>query len=137
MPTLRDDLIPLIDDIREEVVDGIAGLRLRTVATRTRTWSGTARGLGAPTDVDHTLSPVPKVMGEPRARSGEGGRVDDGELTASKVSLAYARADLDGGTMAATVEFFWLIDGEPYRVVSVEERFLAWEVRLRTMRGRP
>lgn len=134
--SLRDDLIPLVDEVRGDIVDGVAGLRLHTVVVRTRTWSGGERGRGTATDVDVTLDPKPKVLDpSPRWRAAEPGRFEDGDRVVDKVSATYTRAQLDGGTLASNAEVLWLIDGDPYRVVSVDEHYLAWRVQLRRMRG--
>lgn len=165
MPTLREDLIPVVDSIRREIVDQAAGLRLHAVAVRRRTWSGGEAGLGTATDEDLILDPVPKVLPpEPKVKAAEPGKYEDGDRIVSKVSLEYTRDQLDGGAMGAGTELFWLIgrqtrpedgwldgsawlDGEhlgpeghgteAYRVLSVEEGFLGWTVHLRRMRRRP
>lgn len=133
--SLRDDLIPLIDDIRDGVVDGIAGLRLHTVKTRRRAWSGSGRGLGTATDTDTELTPKPKVIDEPNLRVNEGGRYEDGDRVVEKISATYAESDLTGGTLAANEEWFILIDDAPYRVVTVEEKYLGWRLVVRRTRG--
>ncbi|MCA9489134.1 MAG: hypothetical protein KC621_04410 [Myxococcales bacterium] len=83
-----------------------------------------------------TLDPVPKVFDpSSRWRAAEPGRFEEGHRIVDRVSLTYTRAELDGGTIGATAELFWLIDGAPYRVVGVAERYLAWRVHLRQMHG--
>lgn len=165
MPTLREDLIPVVDSIRREIVDQAAGLRLEAVVVRRRTWSGGQPGLGTATDEDVVLDPVPKVRPpEPRLRSREPGKFEDGDLVVDKVSLTHTRDVLDGGTLPIGTELYWLIGkqvrpedgwldgsawadseylgpelgvaGEPYRVVSLDEGFLGWTVHLRRMRRR-
>lgn len=133
--SLRDDLIPLIDDVRDEVVDGVAGLRLHTVATRLRTWSGASRGLGVATDVDTPIAPKPKVIDEPNLRVSEGGRYEDSDRVVEKISATYTEAQLTGSAATALQEFFWLIDGQPYRLVSIEEKYLGWRIVVRRTRG--
>jgi hypothetical protein len=59
MSTLRDDLLPVIDDIRK--LPGEFGLRRYTVTLRRRVWSGTYAGEGSPTDTDTIVSPTPRV----------------------------------------------------------------------------
>lgn len=136
--SIRDDLIPLVDEVRSEIVDEVAGLRLSTVVVRTRTWSGGELGRGTPTDVDLELEPKPRVRDpEPRQRSAAPGKFEDGDRVVDKVSATYTSDELDGGELAAGAELFWLIDGEPYRVVSVDEKYLGWEAHLRRMRTRP
>lgn len=132
--SLRDDLVPVVDDVREMIDD--LGLRLHTVQTRRITWSGGAPGLGDATVTDVALSPAPKVRNpSPRERVAEPGRFEEGDRLVEKISATYTEADLDGGAIADAEEFYWLIDGDPYRVVGKPlERFLGWTVQLRRMR---
>lgn len=135
---LRADLIGLVDGIRRDVVDDLAGLRLHTVVTRRRVWSEGRAGLGTATDTDTVLDPVPRVR-EPslRHQASEAGRYEAGDRIVDRLSATYTEADLDGGTIAEGTEFFWLVDGEAYRVVGKpEKKYLHWRVQLRRMRPR-
>lgn len=133
---LRDSLIPLVDTIREQVIDGAVGLRLHTVKTRLRVWSGGELGRGTATNTDTTLDPKPKVaVVTPRLVQASGGKYLDGDRTVSKISATYTESQLDGGAVAAGREFYWLIDDEPYEVVGKPQRgFLGWTVVLRPRR---
>ncbi len=135
---LRDDLIPILDDIRRDVIDTAVGLRLDDVVVRRRVWSGRSLGQGTATDTDTELDPRPKVHDPPpKARYTEPGRYDEGDRVVDKISLTYTRAQLDGGTLAANEEFYWLVNDLAYRVISVEDEYLGWRVHLRKMRERP
>ncbi len=59
--SLRDDLIPIVDEIRADIVDTEVGLRLHGVSRVARTWTGTQRGAGSPSDATTVLAPVPRV----------------------------------------------------------------------------
>lgn len=135
---LRDDLIDLVDSVRDEVIDQEAGLRLHAVQTRLRSWSGGEPGAGSATDTDTTLSPTPRVRPpSPRLEQGPGGKVEEGDRIVDRLSATLDEADLTGGTLSGGQEFYWLIDGEPYRVVGQpQKRFLEWRVHLRRMRNR-
>lgn len=136
--TIRDEIIPLIDSVRRDVVDVQAGFRLHTIQTRLRVWDGGEVGRGTPTDTDVTLDPVPRWREPtPRERSAEPGRYQDGDVIVTKISATYTEDDLTGGALGAASEWFWLVDGEPYRVASVHERIFEWRVHLRRMRRRP
>lgn len=136
--SIRDDLIPILDDIRRDVIDVAVGLRLDDVTVRRRTWSGRSLGQGAPADTDLVLDPRPKVHDpSPRARYAEPGRFEEGDQLVDKISLTYTQAQLDGGTLAANEELYWLVNSQAFRVISVEERFLSWRVHLRKTRERP
>jgi hypothetical protein len=137
---IREDVYPIVDAIRQEVVDEVAELRIHTVQVRTRTWSGAEKGRGTASDSTIDIEPKPRVRDpSPRERLKEPGRFQDGDRLVDQVSVAYGQEDLDGvGAIdPATEELFWLIDGDPYRVVRVTEKYLAWEVQLRAMRQRP
>jgi hypothetical protein len=130
--SLRDDLIPVVDEIREDVIDGVAGLRLYTVTVRTRTWSGGAPGRGTATNVDITLSPKPKVSDpSPRMVYGQQGAFEEGDRIVSKISATYTAAQLRG-TPANGAEIFWLIGSDEYKVVGEPQvGYLGWTVHLR------
>jgi hypothetical protein len=133
---LRDDLIPIVDTIREQVIDVAVGLRLHTVETRLRVWSGGELGRGAATNTDTTLDPKPKVnLITPRLVQASGGKYLDGDRVVEKISATYTEAQLDGGTVATGREFYWLIDDEPYEVVGKPRKgFLGWSIVLRPRR---
>lgn len=136
---LRDDLVGLVDELRRDVVDQDMGLRLHSVQTVRRTWSGGEAGLGAASDEVTVLDPQPRVRPpSPRLLMSEAGTYRTGDRVVSKLSVTYSEDDLTGGALAAGVEFFWTLDGEPYRVVGQpEKRYLEWRVQLRPMRSRP
>lgn len=135
--TLRDDLIPVVDEARGMVAE--LGLRLHTVVVRVRTWDGGVPGRGMSTNVDTTLEPTPRVRPPSvRRRVAEPGRYEDGDQTVDRISATYTAAELDGSPLAAGQECLWLIDGEPHRVVGKpDERLFGWEVQLRRAQGRP
>lgn len=140
--SLRDDLIPLVDSLREEVIDDLAGLRLYTVVVRVRTWS-LGIGQGVSIDDDLELLPKPKVSTpSPSLIANTAGTVEEGDRFISRISATYTETQLRRGNLAATIppaeaEFFWLIDGEPYRLIGLTKRYLEWRAHLRRMRGRP
>lgn len=136
--TLRDDLVPVIDDLRGMIGD--LGLRRYIVQTVRRTFSGAEVGRSLvgypPIDVTTTITPAPKVADDPlRFVASPGGESKDGAKVVKGISVAtYTRAALDGGEVAANEEWFWLLNGEKYAVEGVpEERNFGWTVRLRRM----
>ena len=137
---LRDDLIPFVDEIRDEVVDDCAGLRLHTFSVVKRTWSGARLGLGTVTEETLVLDPVPKLMGpESQMWMAEAGLHERGDLAVRKISATYTKeqlADYTDTPLAANVEHYWLVDGQPFDVVSTEKRAFEWRVQLRRMRER-
>jgi hypothetical protein len=53
---IRDDVLPILDEVRGYVLDDIAGFRLHSVTLRTVTWSGLRVGDGTSTTVDTPLT---------------------------------------------------------------------------------
>jgi hypothetical protein len=54
------------------------------------------------------------------------------------ISAEYTSDELTGGALEDDEEFFWQVDGRPYRVVGLpEQRYLEWRVQLRAMNIRP
>lgn len=133
--SLRDDLIPVVDEARAMVVE--LGLRLVTVVVRKRTWSGGVPGRGTVTNTDLTLAPVPRVR-PPSSRRliAEPGRFEDGDRMVDRISATYTAEDL--GEIPAGGELLYLLDGEPYRLVGAPlEQTLGWSVQLRRAATRP
>jgi hypothetical protein len=134
--SLRDDLIPVVDDGRQLAAD--LGFRVRSVSTRLRVWSGGAAGRGTAEDTDAEILPPPKVR-EPPARlvSETGGRFEEGDVIVSKISATYEESDLTGGALATGSEWFVLIDDRPYRVVGAPtQKPFGWELLCRRITGR-
>lgn len=131
----RDDIVALVDEVRSEVIDQDLGLRLHTVQTRLREWSGGELGLGTATDTLVTLDPPPKVYSpSPRLQAAAPGKYEDGDRLVRKISATLTEDELTGGALTSVQEFCWLIDGDPYRVVGEpDKRFLEWRVQLRRM----
>ncbi len=138
MTQFRDDFIQLADDCRRDLSVEEFGTRLFSVVIRTRTWDGGEVGRGTPTDVDFVPDPVPRVRDpSPRELLGAQGRYEDGDRVADRISATYTEAQLDGGAIAPGSEVYWLIDGEPWRVMRKPlVKYLQWHVQLRAMQGR-
>jgi len=132
----RDDMVAIADAGRGIAED--LGLRLKTVVVRTRTWDGGEVGRGSASDSDLTLDPVPKARPpSPRELATPGGVYEDGDRVVDKISATYTEAQLSGRPIAADTEVYWLVDGDPYRLVrEPPEGFLGWKVHLRRMRNR-
>jgi len=129
--TLRDDLIPTVDEARG-LVDEL-GFRMHAVVVRKTTWSGGEVGKGTASHVDVTLSPKPKVASPPPHHVfAAPGKYQDGDLTVSRISALYTESQLTGGTLTVGQEVVWLIDGERYLLVGKPDRKpLEWRVQLR------
>lgn len=132
---LRDELIAVVDEIRQDILVDETGLRLHVVETRLRSWSGGQPGKGTPTDTTVELEPRPRVRPPaPRLIAESGGKVQDGDRILDRISATYDEADLTGGTLAAGTEWAILIDDEPYRVVDKPRAgYLGWSMQVRRM----
>ena len=133
MPTFREEMAGLADELRQELVVDEFTLRLDTVQTLYRTWSGGAPGRGSEVDVATNIVPIPKASRPPGYAGNQGGRYEEGDLILTRVSvLNYSIEDLTGGQRLSHEEFYWLINGEQYRVVrEPEEEYIGWRVHLR------
>lgn len=147
----RADLVPCIDAARQCVDD--LGLRTDVVEILTVQWSGldvvgvTNNGLqlgaGTPSETMRTLvTPAPVVSDpEPRLVAQDPGKYAQGDRIISKVSRAYLRTDFPDaprGTGGEATERYFLIDGDPYRMVGEpQDRNFEWVIHVRRMRNRP
>lgn len=135
--SLRTDLIPIVDDLRREVVDVTAGLRLDDVFVRTRSWSSGQVGRGTYTDATFTLDPRPAVREpEPRRDGAEPGKFEAGDRVVERISLQHTRTQLGDGVVSAGCEVEWLIGTEAYELVSLDEQFLQYKAVVRRKRDR-
>jgi hypothetical protein len=136
--SLRADLVALVDDVRHDVIDEAAGLRLHDVVVRRTTWSGGAPGRGSPSHDDLALTPRPRVRADRRYGGAEGGRLVEGAIIVDRISATLTAAALGAGPLAASVEVIWLIDGAPYRPSGPPEaRLLEWRQTLVPVARRP
>ena len=95
MGTLRDDLLPVIDDLRQ-IPDDL-GLRRYRVLLRSRAWPGGKPGIGKPVDTDTEIVPAPKVrLLSTKEVAESGGTYRAGDFKVEKITPAYAPA-LDNG----------------------------------------
>lgn len=86
--TLRDDLLPVIDELRQ--LPNEFGIRRYTVTLRTRTWSGGAVGRGTATAVDAVLFPVPRVQVITTAEiAASGGTYREGDFRVTAITPSY------------------------------------------------
>lgn len=94
--TLRDDLLPVVDDLRE--LPDEFGLRRYSVKIRRRAWSGIKPGQGTPTDVDVEIQPRPKVREVTTQEIADsGGTWRQGDFKVDKVTPHYVDGLVTGG----------------------------------------
>lgn len=144
------DCMKEIANCARTLADDEFGRRLHTFVIRTRTWSGSSLGEGtssvsdltftsAQTDpaTPNTVSPRPRLLlPENMYTANQAGSFEDGDIVADRVNGTLTEAQLTGRPLAANVERYWVVDGDEYNVVRVEERYTFWRVHLRRRRGR-
>lgn len=97
--TLRDDLLPVVDSLRD--LPNQFGLRRYTVTLRSRTWPGGAPGLGTPVSVDTVITPPPKVRSlSPKEIADSGGAYLDGDFMVEKITPSYVSPTTGGWSPA-------------------------------------
>ena len=122
-------------------VDSILGLRdsigaaLKRVDIVTRTWSGTEIGDGTATDVYVQMLPSPRiVVYNNDVRLVEGGAVRQGDILMKMISknLYQTQAVVElRDNSSPNVEKFYALGGVLYRVVTVTEKHVTWNVLIR------
>ncbi len=118
--TLATDLIPVVDSTRA-LIQGL-GFRVRSAVVRTTTRAGTGvLAVGTETHSDLTLTPRPRVRRMLQNESRAGGLYEAGDLVVDRISLTYTRSQLD-----PSGNVVWLIDGEPCKLIGLEQRALEW-----------
>lgn len=120
MSTLRDELLPVFDELRGLIEE--FGLRRYTLTVRQRTWSGGTAGAGTPTDVDTDILPSPKVRQlTPDEVAGSGGTYQNGDFKANRITPAYIDGITPGGfspddlkltASSEAVEILYLLVGD-------------------------
>lgn len=144
-------MIPCIDAARQCIDD--LGLRPEEVQITTRQWSGVATAglprdgldLGAGTQSETsliTITPRPKVSTpHPRLVAADPGKYAEGDRVISKISRTYTLADFPDsprGPNGEATERYFLIDGDPYRMVREPQiENFEWVIHVRRMRNRP
>lgn len=95
--SLRDDLLPVVDELRQLPDD--FGIRLYSVILRTRTWKSGKPGIGQPTIVDVEILPKPRVrLLSTKEVAESGGTYHAGDFKVEKITPKYAPALADGRT---------------------------------------
>lgn len=119
---LVDSLVSVADALRSDL-NPAAGVRQYRVYTVRRSWSGDCRGDGVATTTEIELLPQPKVEESQLVTEGfrynlrPEGKTEEGSVTLREVSLTYTEAELTGGTIGKTVEWFYkLVDAQGQQI---------------------
>lgn len=122
-----DDILGIRDDI---------GAQLKLVYLVTRTWSGSEPGDGTATDAETQLLPTPHVVDySHNVKIAEGGAFKQGDILLRGISkVAYpAQSSVDLSTEGAGIEKFYRVGELLYKVISIREKHLTWDIQLRKL----
>lgn len=135
MSTLREDVLPIVDDGRSLIEE--LGFRTHSLTIRTRTWSGTedlgaSVGVGDYSDDDVTITPRPKVV-ETSERE-----LLVGPITPSHATGGYSPAQLNPQTEIdeTSQEVLYVVSGpggtHAYSLLSIDDKkAFGYSLRLR------
>lgn len=140
------ELIESLLDCSEDILEtrDCVGAALKEVFIVTRTWSGDRPGNGQPEDKDERILPTPRVVDYSHdIRLREGGGIKEGDIILKGISKnKYSDENyVRGKTTERNVEVFYQLGGEIngenkgelYKVISVMENYLTWDVQLRRL----
>ena len=148
---LIDDLIPVVDEIRQEVHDAL-GVRTFTVNTVFRQWTGTRLGEGTFTDTPLLLTPDPLVMVDVGGTMQPAGLAEEGNVTLFEVSLTFSEPELYKPTLADNQEFVYRLDDKlgqlvarryyvparkPRRQIASQKSPVGWRIDLKRVEDLP
>lgn len=146
---LVDDLVPTVDDLRDELHADFGVRQFRCYLVKA-IWSGGLVGIGSKRiSYVKELIPSPKVKLDDRHDLTPGGLQETGTATLTEISLTYTQAQLLGEPMAAGEEFFYLLtdrftQGISRRVFipqdhpdSDREKDIGWAVKVRRVDNPP
>lgn len=129
---LVDSLLGSANDILG-VRDSI-GAALKAVKIVTRTWSGGRVGSGTSEDTAVDVLPSPGFKSFAHdLRLQEGGEFKQGDILLTSISKQTfpTEAEVRAASGGEGVEKFYRVGGEDYRVISIVEKHLTWNVQLR------
>jgi hypothetical protein len=129
----------LVDDLRQTVnpilsIRDELGASKQPVSIVTRKWTGTEPGDGSYRDSELPLLPSPSIVdysADYRVR--EGGAVQMGDIRLKWISKQSfpVRSEVDGSSSSHSIERFYKVGKDLYRVIHVEEKLLCWNITLR------
>lgn len=127
----RESLLRCINKILE--VRDKAGLTIHEVCLTTRYWEGEQIGDGKCREKTQKITPTPSIREFAHdIRATEGAAIQQGDILLTGISRAnYDRDFLSTQQTHPNIEKFYVIDGREYRLVSIIERFVTWDVLVR------
>lgn len=99
MATLRDQLLPMIDSLRQ--IPQTLGLRRYSVTLRSRSFGGVYPGEGSATDTDTVITPAPRVrVVSTQEIASSGGTYRLGDFKIDRITPRYVTPTVGGWTPA-------------------------------------
>lgn len=143
---LRDSLLPVFESTRE-LMDNL-GLRTNALTIEVRTWPGPpgARGTSATTTATRAITPPPRVRTlSTHDVASSGGRYEDGDLRADKITPKWASGGYEPAELRPTVtknqEVVYVITGPnagDYHLIDLgTDRNFGYSLVLRKQRNTP
>ena len=131
----------LIESLKKSInpilgVRDTLGAQKHDVFLLTRTWSGEIVGDGQPVDTKSQVLPSPNIVDLSHSlRLKSGGNIRQGDILLKMISKQSfpERFEIDGEVLDKNVEFFYFFGDVIYRVISVTEDHLWWNVQVRAI----
>lgn len=118
-------------DVRRQI-----GADLKRVFLITRTWSGDQIGSGDVTEESVEFDPIPGVKDySHNIKLEAGGNIKQGDLIIHQISKNQCplESDVDGSSTDQNIEKLYKVGEHYYRVISVVEKHLTWNVQVRRL----
>jgi hypothetical protein len=132
MTNILDDVKGLVSDAMGTITD--LKLYKHKIYLITRTWSGDRVGQGAFVDVGAEVLPTPYMKSYDHSfRMQSGGVVKQGDIFLKYINKKDfpLRTDVDCTTTEKNIEKFYKIEEYLYRVISIVEAYVHWDVQVR------
>ena len=129
-----DSLIGIADSLYG--VRDAVGANIELTYLVTRTWSGAVPGDGTYIDDIVQLLPSPgikQLKADWKAREAGLMELGDTMLTGISKQSHFERSSIDCTSELPNVERFYKISNKLYSVVSVEDHYISWDVRIRKL----
>jgi hypothetical protein len=132
----------LVDSLKSDALDDILAVReqlgadLAKVRIITRTWNGVEVGDGDYMDQAAEMHPAPGVKDLSHSyRVAQGGAFQQGDLMLTMISKNKypEKLDVDLSCTDPLVEKFYEVNGNLYRVITVVEKYVVWDVQVRRL----
>lgn len=131
-----------IENIKHSSLDEILSIReslgaiLHRVYLVKRTWDGSQIGDGNYSDEVIEIKPAPKIKDYSQSiHISQGGVIESGDLIIEMISKNQFphEKEINAKSEDPSLEIFYMIGDQFYRVISIIEKYLVWNVQVRRM----